>query len=120
MVDELTQLEAGGDTYREEVERVLENDDKLIGDVWRLIQKGLTEDKEIADRLKKEKGIGTINHYQRIIRAIVDGILQDTTTNMAQRYGNELRRFAKRHQESLSSATVAELERRADKWVRSE
>ena len=115
MADELTQPEAGGDTYREEVERALSEDEKRLGKVWRLSQEGLNSN-EIAEKLSYSKAY--INHSTRMIKALVDSTLPNTTTLMARRYGAALRDFAKRHQgEYLSNTTVAEIEKRTDEWA---
>ena len=47
MADELNTQEAGDDTYREEVESALSEDETRLGDVWRLSREDL-EPKEIA------------------------------------------------------------------------
>ena len=114
MADELTQLEAGSDTYREEVERALDEDEKQLGKVWRLSREGLNPN-EIAEKSGYSKAY--VNHCTRMIKALVDSALPNTTTLMARRYGPILRDFVKRHQEeNLSDATVAEIEKRADEW----
>lgn len=115
MADELTQPETGGDTYRKEVERALSEDEKQLGKVWRLSQEGLNSN-EIAEKLSYSKAY--INHSTRMIKALVDSTLPNTTTLMARRYGVTLRDFAKRHRgEYLSNTTVAEIEKRADEWA---
>jgi len=115
MTDDSTQPETGGDTYLEEVERALSEDEKRLGKVWRLSQEGLNSN-EIAEKLSYSKAY--INHSTRMIKALVDSTLPNTTTLMARRYGVTLRDFAKRHQgEYLSNTTVAEIEKRADEWA---
>ena len=115
MADELTQLEAGSDTYRVEVERALDEDEKQLGKVWRLSREGLNPN-EITEKSGYSKAY--VNHCTRMIKALVDSTLPNTTTLMARRYGPILRDFVKRHQEEyLSDATVAEIEKRADEWA---
>ena len=115
MVDELKLQEAGDDTYREEVERALSEDEKRLGKVWRLSREGLNPN-EIAEKSGYSKAY--VNHCTRMIKALVDSTLPNTTTLMARRYGPILRDFVKRHQEEyLSDATVAEIEKRADEWA---
>ena len=115
MVDELKLQEAGDDTYREEVERALSEDEKRLGKIWRLSREGLNPN-EIAEKSGYSKAY--VNHCTRMIKALVDSTLPNTTTLMARRYGPILRDFVKRHQEEyLSDATVAEIEKRADEWA---
>ena len=115
MADELIQPEAGSDTYREEVERALDEDEKQLGKVWRLSREGLNPN-EIAEKSGYSKAY--VNHCTRMIKALVDSTLPNTTTLMARRYGPILRDFVKRHQEEyLSDPTVVEIEKRADEWA---
>ena len=70
MADELKPQEAGGDTYLEEVERALDGDRTLLGEVWRLDQKELDANK-IAKELDVET-TGFVYNYRRCVKAIVD------------------------------------------------
>ena len=118
MANELTQPEAGGDSYREEVEGALNEDKTRLGKVWRSSQEGLRPE-EIAEKLGYSKAY--IYHCKRYIKAIVeDGTLPDIrTVRQAQRCESALRNFVKHHQEErLSPATVAELEKRAAECAR--
>ncbi|MDE2742232.1 MAG: GIY-YIG nuclease family protein [Gemmatimonadota bacterium] len=115
MADELNPQEAGGNTYLAEVERALSADEKRLGKVWRLSREGLNPN-EIAEKSGYSKAY--VNHCTRMIKALVDSTLPNTTTLMARRYGPILRDFVKRHQEEyLSDATVAEIGKRADEWA---
>ena len=112
MADELTQPEIGGDAYREEVERALDGDRTLLGEVWRLAQKGLDANK-IAKELEA-KTTGFVYNYRRYIKVIVDveGIAPRAPSR-ARQCASKLRGFAKRHREDLSDATRLELQERA-------
>ena len=63
MADELSQPEAEGDTYLEEVKGALDGDRTLLGEVWRLDQKELDANK-IAKELDAET-TGFVYNYRR-------------------------------------------------------
>ena len=111
MVNELTQPESGSDTYREEVERALSEDETRLGVVWRLSQKGVSE-----EEIKKElnvKTTGVVYGTRRYIKAIIDTFrVEILPLSRLQRYAQELRGFVERHQEHLSPATIMEIEKR--------
>lgn len=114
MAEESTQPEAAGDEgkkYLEEVERVLNEEDKTrLGDVWRHHKKGLN-----ANEIAKELDVGTagfVYNHRHSIKAIVEGIAPNSPV-IAQRCAAALRGFAERHEASLSSETVKEIEKRA-------
>ena len=76
MADELNTQEAGGDTYREEVESALSEDETRLGGVWRLSREGL-KPKEIAEKLNVDSWEFVYNQ-RRNIKAIEEGILPDS------------------------------------------
>ena len=115
MAYELNTPEAGGDTFREEVESALSEDETRLGEVWRLDRQGL-KPKEIAEKL----GVDTwefVYNQRRNIKAIVEGILPDSPTPAGQ-CGSTLRGFIKEHRASFSNATISLLQDRADECAR--
>ena len=115
MADELKLQEAGDDTFREEVESELSEDETRLGEVWRLRRQGL-KPKEIAEKL----GVDTWEFFynqRRNIKAIVEGILPDSP-NPAKQCGSTLRGFINKHRASFSNATVSLLLDRADECAR--
>ena len=112
MADELTQQEAGGNTYREEVERALGEDTTRLGDVWRRKEKD-------AETIAKELKIctsGFVSTYRTQMRAITEGTLPSAPT-VAKQCASALRGFAKRHQ-ALSSESRSELQERVNECAR--
>ena len=97
--------------YLNEVQKALENDDKRIGDVWRLTKEG----KSPAD-IAEELNVSTntfVYGYQKFIRAIEERDLPKSPT-MARDCGAALRGFLKRHREDFSKETIQELKKRSD------
>ena len=115
MADELNTPEAGGDTYREEVERALSEDETRLGEVWRLSREDL-KPKEIAEKLNVASSEFVYNQ-RRNIKAIVEGILPDSP-RPAEQCGSTLRGFINNHRASFSDATVSELQDRAKECAR--
>ena len=115
MTDESTQLEAGSDTYREEVERALDEDETRLGKVWRLSQQGVSEE-EIAKELNV-KTTGMVYGTRRYIKAIREGILHLPQSRLRP-CETILRKFVKDHREHLSSTTVSLLQEKADECSR--
>lgn len=96
--------------YMTEVREALENDDKRIGDVWRLTNKGKS-----ATEIAEELNVSTNNFvygYQKFIQAIEEGNLPKSPT-MARYCGAALRGFINRGREHLSNETIQILDERA-------
>lgn len=113
MADELTQQEDGGNTYREEVERALDEDTTRLGDVWRHREQ---DPQTIADELEILTW-GFVYSYRAYIKAITDGTLPEAPT-ITRQCASTLRGFARRHQESFSPETRLELQERANECDR--
>lgn len=109
MADELNPQETGGDMYRKEVKRALNEDETRLGEVWRLRE---MSKEEIAKELNV-KTTGFVYNYRSRIEAIVKDIVP-RSPSVAQHYARALQGFAKRHQQSLSPSTYLELWKRAD------
>ena len=100
------------DTYLEEVKSALNKDEKRLGQVWRLSEKGLNA-KKIAEKLNV-KTHGFVYNARRDIKAIVDGFVP-TSEGSAKACGRGLKGFAKRHRDSFSSTTFSKLQETIDK-----
>ena len=110
----------GGDlTYREEVERALNQDSTWRGTIWRLSRE-VPKQKDIAEQSGYSPGY--ISHCLEYLDAMVgDGTLPNICTERkAQRCRSALRAFVKDHQDHLSPTTVVELEKRANLCERRE
>ena len=119
MADELTQLEAGDDKYQEEVKGALNNDEQLLGKVWKPYQEG-KEPVEIAVELEPEtsaKSAAYVYSYIRNIKAITEGYFPPAPKS-ARDCGKALRGFEKRHRKSFSEATRLKLQEKAEECDR--
>ena len=110
MANELTQPESGSDTYREEVERALSEDETRLGDVWKLSQKELDAEEITAELNVAYPGYAAVTLI--CIRAIREGVLPNFQSQL-RRCDQVLRGFARRHQDILSPATISLLQERA-------
>ena len=111
MADELTQQEAGGNTYREEVERALGEDTTRLGDIW----KRREQDPQMIARELNVSTWGFVFSYRTHIKAITDGTLPEAPT-VANGCASALRGFLRRHP-GLSSETRSKLQERVDECV---
>lgn len=112
MAHESTQHEGGGNTYRGEIERTLDEDTTRLGDVWRLREQD-------ADMIARELGVptsGFVYPCRTNIKAIVDGILPESPT-LARQCASAIRGFLRRHP-GLSAETHSILQGRADQCDR--
>ena len=112
MADESTQQESGGNTYREEVERALEENTARLGGVWRRRDK----DPQTIARELDISTKGFVFSYRTFIKAITDGTLPEAPT-VAKQCAAAIRGFLRRHP-TLSPETRLILQERADECER--
>lgn len=98
------------DSYEAEVMAALQDDDTLLGGVYRGTNAGLTE-AQIAEQ-QGTKNFNFTWNYRRNIRVILEGT-PPTAPSVARGAASSIRGFIGRHQDKLSLPVITELERRA-------
>ena len=95
-------------SYRQEIERALENDPQRIGDVWRLMSKLDGQ----AEAIREELGlrtVSTINSSQGAIKTLLECSRHTDAPTLALQRARMLRSFARRH-DQLSPQTRSRLQ----------
>lgn len=92
-------------SFLNEVRNALTNDNRRLGDVWRLTDEGKTAE-EIAESLGVSSS-GFVSTYRTYIRAIEQGVLPNSPT-LAKQTSGALKSFVKRHDFSLEVRRVLE------------
>ena len=105
------------DTYREEIEAALQNDELRIGDVWKMI----AVHGKHADKIRDAMGLATVGTVHSALGSIETLLQCDRLTgapSLAMQRARMLRGFAKRHEERLSAQTKERLAHLADDHAR--
>lgn len=105
----LTPNQVLADKVRTEVSRALRNDDSVIGEVFRLLEKGLS-DNEIGDYFETSTK-NFVWNARRNIRAMLDGDLP-TAPTVARGCAGAIRGLLRRQKDIFSGDVLAELEHR--------
>lgn len=105
------------DTYREEIEAALQNDELRIGDVWKMMA---THGKH-ADRIREAMGLATVGTVHSALGSIETLLQCDRLTDapsLAMQRARMLRGFVKRNAERLSESTKERLGHLAEDHAR--
>jgi hypothetical protein len=106
---EFTEPSNPDQAVRDEVASLLEVDDGLLGEVYRNVKAGMTDD--AIREARGAAGVAFVWHYKRIIRALLDGDLP-TAPSVAAKNASFFRRLLKNV--DLSPATRQVLEARLE------